>query len=304
VTPRPPNHFRPLVRLAATLALAGVVAGACRTAEDLDGLAVVSFGPVSVTDSAGRLVGSAGPPDGDALRGVAGAGGRIVVQTVNHALFVADVPVGDSPDWRPLPLELAEDRAPTGLDMSPDGTTVAVVLGGPETPDLSIVLVDVATGVAATHEVGLAANGPPTWLGNGLIALEVIRADQHSGIATFDVATRKLAVTDAQGFGLTATSDGDRLALIDPEAGLVATAGVADWLRGGPIEPTGLALPAGATALEVALDADGTRLAVAFLDENGAGTNVALYRQDGGAWVEAARASLAGDAAVGLAWLD
>jgi hypothetical protein len=311
VTRIPPPTVRPPPRgfvagrwLALVIAVGVIVAcGACQTRppESLAGLAVVSSGAIGVTESAGRLVPIAGP-EGE-VRRVSAAIGRIALQIGDDQLFVGDAPeAAGSWLWRPLTVELPSARTPAGMDLSLDGRMLAMALGDPDTRGLDLLTVDVETGATAVRSIDLVLNGPPTWFGPNLVALEVIRPDDHAGISTIDPATGDLTVTEAEGIEPSVLRDGTRIAVVGPSG--VAISDVTGWLAGVPAEAVELASPADSTVLDVALDADGTRLAVVYAANSGASTSVVTFRLVESVWQSASTIALPGDAAVSIDWLD
>jgi hypothetical protein len=311
VTHLPPSLIRPPFRgLAAgrwlALAIAGAVtlaAGACQTpqAENLAGLAIASSGTVGVTDAEGRLVPIDGPPG--AVRRATAANGRLAVQTADDQLSVSDVAgAGDPRLWRPLTVEPASSRTPAGIDLSLDGGLLAIALGDPDTAGLELDTIDIETGASVVRSVDLSLNGPPAWLGPRLVALEVIRPDQRAGIVTIDPTTGDMNATAAEGIEPSVTRDGNRVAVVGA-SGVVIT-DVAGWLAGVPVGPLALPSPDDSTILDIALDADATRLAVVFAANSGTSTSVVIYRLAGTNWQSAASIALPGDAAVSIDWLD
>jgi hypothetical protein len=286
------------VGLAVTLA-----GGACENHPDesLAGLVVVSSGEMSVTDSEGGLEPIDAPP-GD-IRHMTASGGRVAIQMADDQLLVSDAPrAGKSRDWRPLALETSSNRTPSGMDLSLDSRLIAIVLGDPDRPGLDLALIEVETGEAVVRSIDLAANGPPTWFGPELVVLEVIRPDQHSGIATIDPTTGDVIVTPAQGIEPSVTRDGGRIAVAGP-SGLVIVE-PATWLAGGLVDAEAIALPAGSSLLAVALDADGTRLAVAYSASPEASSSVLILRLDGSVWENVSSITLPSATAVSIDWLD
>ena len=291
-------------RLAAALALmAGLAFGGCDMPRDesLAGLAIASPGSISLTNAAGEPVPLDGAPVD--VRHVSAASGRIAVMTADTELLIADpAPKGESRIWRPLTFEASSGRTPSGMDLSPDGTAIAIVLGDPETPGLELVTMDVATGSDDVQAVDLMANGPPAWLSPEIVLLEVIRPDQQSGTATLDRTTGAITVTDAQGFGPSPTRDASHVAMVGTAGIVIAEA--AGWLAGDPIAAPALAPPVDSSVLDVALDADGTRLAVVYAASSGAAASVVILRRSGAAWESATTVPVPGDVVVSIDWLD
>jgi hypothetical protein len=289
------------------VAALGVVALSCadfqtQPEESLAGLAIVSFGPIRVTNAQGEPEPIAGPPDD--VRGVTATNGRIAAESIDHRFFLSDAPAaGAARIWRPLAIDAPPNLAPTGMDLSPDGRVLAVVFGNPDAPRLELVTVDVETGNTDVRPMDLAANGPPSWLGQGLLALEVIRPDQHSGIATVNLASGQMTVTEAKGFAPSATADGSRVAIAGSPDGVVIT-DTAIWLKGGDAPGSPIRPPAESSLQDLALDADGTRLAVVYAANSGAASTVVILRLAGTVWENVASVPIPGDAGVSVDWLN
>lgn len=276
MTHLPPSTVRPPSRgfaagrwLATSLAIALTLASCAsetRPPESLAGLAIGSSGAMGVTDSEGRLAPVAGP-QGD-VRRVSAANGRLAVLMADDQLFLADAPeAGGSWRWRPLTVELPSARTPAGMDLSLDGGTLAIALGDPDTRGLDLLTVDVETGETAIRSIDLALNGPPTWFGPNLVVLEVIRPDDHAGIVVIDPATGDVTVTKAEGIEPSVIRDGNRIAVVGPSGVVITDA--AGWLEGAAAEAVALSSPDDSTILDIAIDADGTGLAVVYAANSG-----------------------------------
>jgi hypothetical protein len=309
--PTPPSrHFIPLgprrLRVAAMVLVMAFAVGGCDQAHPdarVAGLVIASNGTIRVTVVEGQPEAIAGPVGG--ARRVTASNGRIVAETADHGLFVSDGRgVGAARAWRPLAPEGPSSRTPSGIDLSADGRTLAIVLGDPDTPGLELVTIDVETDAATTLAIDMMANGPPSWLGPDLLALEVIRPDQHSGIATVDLKTGGVKVTDAQGFALSATRDGSRIALAEATSGLITITDRKDWLAGVPGDALGITSPTESTIQDVAINADGSRLAIAYAANSGATWSVVILRLNRRVWETVSSISIPGDAAVSIDWLD
>jgi hypothetical protein len=254
-----------------------------------------------MTDGDGALAPIDGLP-GDVRRATA-SNGRIVAEAMDGQFLVSDPPAaGQARSWRAITVPAAPLATPTGLDLSLDGKVLAIAMGDPATPRLELLSIDVDSGTSTTRTIELAANGPPSWLGPDSLALEVIRPDQHAGIATFNLGTGEVAVTDARGIEPSATRDGSRLAVASSPSGLVIT-DPATWLGGGPVDGPSIEPPADSAAEGVALDADGTRLAVVYRAASGA-ASVVMLRLVGSAWESVSTTPIDGDAAISIDWLE
>jgi hypothetical protein len=288
---------------AASVALTFVVTGGCTTQppEDHGGLIVAANGQVQLVSDDGDNKEVAGAPAG--ARRATVAAGRIVVVDDAGTIVLSDPPVaGVARSWRVLKIDAASGRAMTGIDLSLNGRSVAIVRGDPDTAGVDVVTVDVETGVATTRELDLMANGPPSWVGPSTIALEVIKPDQQVGIATLDVATGAVEITQASGFEASATGDGSLVA-VATEAGVVVRK-TSDWLSAAADGAVELPGPDGATVLDLAIDAAGTRLAVVYADPSGTSASIVMLRRNGATWDKATSILIPGDGPVVIDWLD
>lgn len=296
------NRRTPAVVIALAMAAAG---GACQAQPDesLAGLVVAANGTVGVTDADGEPQ-PIESPAGD-TRFVTASNGRIAVETADLEFHVSDAPSGDvARTWRPLAFADASGRTPAGMDLSPDGRTLAIAMGDPDTAGMELVTVDVETGRAAVRSIDLMANGPPSWLTGEQLALEVIRPDQHSGIATVNATTGDVAVSDAQGYALSATRDGGRIGVVDSTSGSLRIAGLSSWLAGIPDDAPEITSPGESSIQDVAIDADGTRLAVVYAASSDASSRVAILRLTGTEWKTVASIPVQSDTVVSVDWLD
>jgi hypothetical protein len=288
---------------ALAIAVAGVACDAPTAEESVAGLVFASAGVIGVTNAEGQVEPIEGPAE--RVRLVTASNGRIVAATTDREFFVSDPPEANQVrTWRPLPLDTSSGRTLAGMDLSLDGRKLAIVLGDPEAPDLELVTINVVGGEASTRSIDLMANGPPSWLDSERLLLEVIRPDQHSGIATVDLGTGEVAVGDAQGFTPSATRDGSRIAVADAASGVVTIVDPTDWLAGVPGNSPGITSPAESSVQDVAIDANGSRLAVAYAADSGTSFSVTMFRLDGTAWRSVASIPIPGDAAVSVDWLD
>jgi hypothetical protein len=287
-----------VVLVAVAVAAAGCEA---RRDESIAGLVVAASGRLMVTSAPGELAPVPAAPD--RVRVATAANGRIVAALVNGQFFVSDAPAaGQARAWRHLSVDVPPGTPSSGIDLSPDGRTLAIVLGDPETPSLDLVTVDVEAGATNRRSLELMANGPPSWLRPDQLALEVIGRDQHSAIATIDPTSGAMTLTDAQGIAPSASRDGSQIAVADTPSGLVVT-DPATWMAGGPAAVPGIPGPADSTIQDVALDADGTRLAIVYVAADSS-ASIEILRPTGTAWKSVSSIQIAGDAPVSIDWLD
>ena len=302
MTGRPPTPSRKLT-FAASVALTFVINGGCTTQppETLGWLVVAANGQVQAVRDTAEVDEIPGVPAG--ARRATAAAGRIVVEVDGGPIVVSDPPgTGAARSWRELTIDARPGRSTAGIDLSPDGGTLAIVRGDPDTAGMDVVTVDVETGTATTRELDLMANGPPAWIGPGMLALEVVKPDQQVGIATLDTGTGAVAITRASGFEASVTGDGSLVA-VATDAGVVVRK-TSDWLSDAPDFGVPVPGPEGATILDLAIDAAGARLAVVYADPSGASASVMILRRNGPTWDEVTSIQVPGDGPVVVDWLD
>jgi hypothetical protein len=287
-------------------ALTAAAPGGCagHPEKRLDGLLVVADGPVQLTQVDGRLEPIGGGPA--RARRVTAAAGRVVVQTAADEFLVCDPPDPGATTraWRELSVDLPPGWSATGMDLSLDGRSLAIARGEPETDEQDLVTIDIETGAARIHRVELQLNGPPLWMSAETVVLEVIRPDQHSGIATVNTATGEVVVTRAEGIAPSVTGDGRRVAVAAGGAALIRVGDPADWLAGRELAEANLGSLPETGIDDIAIDADGARLAVVMTDPSGESSSVRIFRLVEAAWVMATTIEVPGEAAVSIDWLD
>lgn len=296
--PIPPIPRRPLA-VSAAIVLATIAAGCTLLPPSVDGLLVAGGGPLQVTDGSGRLVafdGPAGP-----VIAVTASGGHVVAATA-EGLLLSSSGSGGPRAWQ-------EARVPAGartgfplIALSPLGKQFAMAVGEPQGTSFDIVIVQMGVWANRSITVQRGLNGPPTWIGPGTIAIDVIKPNGASAIATIDVGSG--AVTD-DAFGgrvVSATLDAKLVAADDPETGevLVGDAGAGGLDQAAKV--THLAGPPGSGVDALALNPGGDRLAVARRTEAGL-VSIEIYRVEEQGWTSVRTISLGGDAPVSMAWL-
>ena len=295
----------PLVRrsFAATAAIviATIAAGCGVLPPSSDRLLVASGGFLQVIDGSGRL-GAFDGPAGPVIA-VTASGGYVVAATAEGPL-VTSSGSGGTRTWREVPGPL---RAGTGfplMALSPLGQELAMAIGEPQGTSFEVEIIQMGVWTSRSITVERGLNGRPTWIGPGTVAIDVIKADGGSAIATIDVGSG--AVTD-DAFGghlVSATLDAKQVAVDDPVTGevLVGEAGDAGGLDAtAPV--THLAGPPGAAVDALALSPAGGYLAVARRTDDGA-VSIEIYRLQDSVWTSVATVSPGGDGAVSIAWLQ
>ena len=248
--------------------MAAATLAACQpSVESPGGLLVTSRGSLIRLDDAGALQPVAAAPGG--LRQVAAAGRSLVAVTDSGQVLTTTAagPSADGLAWRPLGVALPADGFTAGIDVSPDGRSLAVVRGHDDADRLELIVVDLRTGAASTRTLDIGANGPPSWLTNDELALEVVGDD--GTVRVVSVGAGGAAAPDksrSRGFALAATPDGRTIAVADDAAGGVVIRGRRTWWKGDHGEPGGDPPRRDKAVQDVAIDADGTRLAVVYAD--------------------------------------
>jgi hypothetical protein len=267
-------------------------------APEMDGLLVATGGPLRILDGGGLVPFQPGNHDAGAVTASAG-----VIVTIDSsgraALLDAAAP---APAWSALDLPTDPRAAVRLANLAPSGSELAIVAGDPQGASFVLTILDVRTGASRAIPVARGLNGPPSWLGPGTIAVDVIRDAGHSGIATIELGTG--VVTDRPGAGsiVVSSTDRARLAIDDPATGDVLLGDVATWQAGAPVEMARIHGPP-ATGIEgLAMSADGTRLAIVRRSDAGGSIEV-VVRLDGD-WRSVRTLAMPGEAPVSVAWLE
>ena len=287
------RRLPPLVALAIVAALA---LGACK--EDpvdpgqasLDGLLLLT-GDLRASTTLVTCVGSpcrmaaVETPKGTTWI-AAGDGGQLAATLVDQTLRTSDaLHPGGKQSWRKADLVDAEGAPVDGPFLfpswDPGGVRYAVLAGGPDA-DPRLVVADPETGTAVEHLLDPpVVPAPPAWLGDDRIlvvtgtddALTSSVVDTTSGDASAGPAGARLVATSA---------DALTVAVAGPGRDPVTVRATADWLAGGGPTIAKIDPPDGAVAVtSLALDADGSRLAVAWLTDGGSVRVLAYERAHG-----------------------
>jgi hypothetical protein len=305
---RPPRSSRagwlPRVLLGAAIA-AAVALGGCQSllrgvSPGLGGLLVADGGPLLVTD----LTGSLGPFDGPRgpVARVVASDGVVVAVDPSGAAVTSDGSASPR-TWRDL--LLPSDAAPGVplVALSPLGKALAVAIGPPQGSSFDLAIQPLGVGNASTIHVERGLNGPPSWIGPGTVAIDVIEADGMAAIATIDVGTG--VVTDRAGPGTTISSslDAAHVAFDDPASGDVLVGDRAAWQHGPPGGLARIAASEGAGPDDLAMNAGGGRLAIVRRTDAGHDIEI-LRRTDDGTWSSLGTIHRAGDGPIVVAWLD
>lgn len=300
---------RPIVGVVAALVAAATLVACRSSVEDPGGLLVTSGGSLFRLDDAGALQPVAAAPGG--LRHLASAGRSLVVVTEDGRVLTATAagPSADGLAWRPLDVALPAGGFTTGIDVSPVGRSLAVVRGHDDADRLELVVVDLGTGAASTRSLDVGANGPPSWLTNDEVALEVVGDDGTARVVSVGVGGNAdgAAPPDesrSRGFAVAATQDGRSIAVADDAAAGVVIRDRHRWWAGDP-GATGSDPPGREEAVQdVAIDADGTRLAVVYAEGDADAWTLVVDRLRDGRWETVVSTTLEGDAPPTIDWLE
>ncbi|HEX3429023.1 MAG TPA: hypothetical protein VHS36_09465 [Candidatus Limnocylindrales bacterium] len=291
---------RPFSFAMAALVVA-VVATGCRGSfpPTLEGLVVAAGGHLSVTDGSGALESFDGPPG--PVTAVATAAGRVVAATADRGLATATSTGGRPGTWTSVRSPVGFAGGPPLMALSPAGGTLALAIGVLQGERFELILLDLGTGTSRTIAVARGLNGAPAWIGPGTIAIDVIGPAGTSEIATIDLASRMVADGVGNATVVSATADGQRIAVGDTN-GDVLVGDAASWRRGEPESMTKLP-PATAAAVEaLALSPDSTRLAIVRRDDVGT-PSLELLWAVGRRWVAVRAHTLTSDGPVSIGWL-
>ena len=269
---------------------------------DLEGLVVLTGGALSIGSSEGTLVDVHGP----AVTGFSATRGRLIVQTAGPSFAAADV---DPADASPLSWRVIELSAPVGRQLlspvvlSQRGDKVAVVVAAPGRPlRFDVDVMDLAGGAPGISSIGRESNGPPVWIDDSTLLLEVVPVPGGTRFLRLDLVTGRVDPVAADGFGPAISSDGSLLAVASADGSVVAVP-AAGWLTGHPPDEGSL-VDASGSVFELAVDATGRRVAIGYADEAGDPASLAVFFRNGGTWRRRPLAiSLAPGAPTMLGWL-
>ncbi|HEY8989109.1 MAG TPA: hypothetical protein VIM39_08795, partial [Candidatus Limnocylindrales bacterium] len=225
MTPAPPiRRFR--AAAVAAIAIAAIAAGCGTVQPSIDRLLVATGGLLQVTDASGTLVPFDGPPD--PVVAVTASDGHVVAATAGGALMTSNGSSGPPRTWRGIDVPAAAGGGPPLIALSPLGREIALAVGDPQGARFDLIVLDVGTGTSRSIAVERGLNGPPSWIGPSTVAIDVIGADGESELAMIDVERTAMAEVAVAARALSATLDGQRIAVDDP-GGDVLIGDVATW---------------------------------------------------------------------------
>jgi DNA-binding beta-propeller fold protein YncE len=295
---------RRAVAIGAAFACAAVGGGGCRPPqESLAGRLVTSAGSVQRLDDGAKLETLSGSPSG--VQQMAAAGDSVVLLTDDNRFFVASPgPAGAAgAAWQHLDVDLRGGGSIAGIDVSPDGRSLAVVQAHQDVDRLDMIVVDLATGQARRRQLEMAANGPPSWLSNDTIALEVIDGDDVGAVISIGVGGGDPAFSLSRGFALASTAAGDAIAVADDATGTIVVRDPGAWWAG-TTGDRGIEPPAGLAVQDVAIDGDGSRIAVVYAHPDEERWTISIYRLVDGGWQGASSIELHSEPPPTIDWLE
>ena len=249
---------------------------------DLDGLVVLTGRVLSIGSPAGALIAFHGP----AVEAFSATNGRLIVQTAAPSFSIADIDrTGASPPaWRVVDLPALNGRpllsAPV---LSARGDRIAVEVGAPgRASGFDVLVIDLAVGTPTVAAIGREANGPPVWIDDSSLLLEVLPTPGGTRFLRLDLETRQVGPIAAEGFGPAISGDRSVLTIASPDGSVVAVP-AAGWLAGSsPNE--GTLVDASGSVFELAVDAAGRRVAIGYADDAGDPASIAVFVREAGAW--------------------
>jgi hypothetical protein len=240
------------------------------------------------TDGVARHVSGPAEP----IEAVAVSAGRVVVRTAGPAFHVArvdDMEAGiEAIRWRRIDIDPGVALRPLAATApSPDGERVAILAAdvGSGEP-FQVVIVDVSTAQAVVFDVDREANGPPIWLDDTTILLEIAASSRGGPFVTLDADTGRISATNAAGGAPAISGDGARVAVLglDPRSS-VAVLPTSEWLTGAHGDAAAqLGVPFAASVAGMALDGSGERLAVGVANDDGDPVAIEAYGREPGGW--------------------
>jgi hypothetical protein len=244
---------------------------------------VLTGGLLSIGAPGGTLVPIDGSPG--QVTGLSAINGLLLVQTAGPMFALAEIDLQDmsAPAWHVVKLPALGGRKQLSTPvLSPGGDKAAVTAAAGRANMFDIVVLDLAGGVPTVVSLDREPNGPPAWIDDSSLLLEVLPIAGRSRFVRLNVVTRRVDPVAGDGFGPAISGDGSTLAVASTDGSVVAVP-AAGWLAGKPPDEGSL-VDASGTAFELAVDAAGRRIAIGYADEAGDPASVAVVVHAGGAW--------------------
>jgi hypothetical protein len=264
----------------------------------LDGLLVATGGQLLASDADGAL--SAFEPAPDRADAVTASAGVIVVTDAAGETMLLDT-TAPAPAWETVELPADMPGSVRLTAIAPSGRELAIVTGDPQGSSFALARLDLRTGTSIAISMTRGLNGPPSWIGTGTIAVDVIRNAGQSGIAMIDLRTGVVADQPGPATMAVSSLDGGVLAIDDPATGDVLIGDLASWQAGGAATMRRIHGPPASGVEALAMSTDGMRLAI--VRRSDAGGSVAFVIRLGDEWSTARTLAMSGDAPIAVAWL-
>jgi hypothetical protein len=249
---------------------------------DLEGFVVLTGGALSIGSPAGPIIAFHGP----AVAAFSATGGRLIVQTEGPFFSIADIDLtgASPPAWRVVDLPVLDGRRLLSAPiLSARGDRIAVEVGAPgRAIGFDVLVIDLAGGTPTLAAIGREANGPPVWIDDSSLLLEVLPTPGGTRFLRLDLETGQLAPVAADGFGPAISGDGSVLAIASADGSVVAVP-AAGWLAGSPPDE-GILVDASGSVFELAVDAAGRRVAIGYADDAGDPDSIVVFVREAGAW--------------------
>jgi hypothetical protein len=264
----------------------------------LDGLLVATGGQLLASDADGALI--AFEPAPDRADAVTASAGVIVVTDAAGETMLLDT-TAPARVWETVELTADLPGSVRLTALAPSGRELAIVTGDPQGSSFALGRLDLRTGTSKTISVTRGLNGPPSWLGPGTVAVDVIRNAGQSGIAMIDLRTGVVADQPGPATMAVSSLDGGVLAIDDSASGDVLIGDLASWLAGGAATMRRIQGPPSTGVEALAMSADGMRLAI--VRRSDAGGTVAVVVRTADEWRTVRTLTMSGDAPIAVAWL-
>jgi hypothetical protein len=281
-----PSGFRSASPGAASIAIATTEPSPDGSADvqpsDLDGLVVLTGGALSIGSPAGTLI----PFHGPSVEAFSATRGRLIVRTAGPSFSIGDVDQSGAspPAWRVVDLAALDGRPLLSAPiLSARGDRIAVeTRASGRAIGFDVLVIDVDGGPLTVVSVGHDANGPPVWIDDLSLLLEVLPTPGGTRFLRLDLETGRLAPIAADGFGPAISGDGSVLAIASADGSVVAVP-APGWLAGSPPDE-GTLVDASGSVFELAVDGAGRRVAIGYADDAGDPASIAVLVHEAGAW--------------------
>ena len=203
--------------------------------------------------------------------------------------------VGPQPTWTTLRPRFASAvalRNPLSFaTLSPDGSRVAAIADDPAAGNGpgQLVIIEGRDGRATAIDLDATTDGrPPAWIGADRILVPTRDANDRTDVTAVDPGTGTQSHWALETTAIAVAPAADVMAIQERSGGQVAVGSVDALANGTPAAVVDGTEP-GAVAAQLMLDVSGSRLAIAWLDEAGDTTILAVYGLAEGRWLRIRR---------------